>query len=152
MHLRNDFIPKSSNFRSGKTDENCISPSSTLSRTISSTKYQVVDDGSKYGVMTGNGMEEIKYVTSSCSMDDPSKVPYGSSTNGMTPTSVVSNGGGGQVQMNQNGNGQSGNVIMVGSCSSGGEEESLSQQQQQQQHQVKTEDNSHSYVLPPFLH
>lgn len=97
--------------------------------------------------MTGNGMEEIKYVT----MDDPSKAPY-STANGMTvtPTSIGSNVG--QVQMNQNGNGQSGNVILVGAGSSGGEDDSLSQQQQQQQHQVKTEDNSHSYVLPPFLH
>lgn len=97
-------------------------------------------------------MEEMKYVTSSCSLDngsvDASKVPYG---NGMTTSSVaVPNG----QQMNQSAdsqtNGGSGNVIMVANnCSgSGGEEDSLSQQQ----HQVKSEDNSHSYVLPPFLH
>lgn len=95
-----------------------------------------------------HGMEEIKYVTSSCSLDggvvDPNK--YGS---GMAPSSVSN----GQQQMvNQNG-GQStttgGNVIMVGNnnCSGSGEEDNMSQQ-----HQVKSEDNSHSYVLPPFLH
>lgn len=94
-------------------------------------------------------MEEIKYVTSSCSLDggvvDPNK--YGS---GMAPSSVSN----GQPQMvNQNG-GQStttgGNVIMVGNnnCSGSGEEDNMNQQQ----HQVKSEDNSHSYVLPPFLH
>lgn len=135
-------------------------------RTISSSKY--VDDGSKYGVMSNNnnnhGMEEIKYVTSSCSLDgggavDPSKGPYGG--NGMTPSSVSVPNGQQQQQMNQNGGGQSGggsagtsNVIMVANnCSGGsGEEDSMSHQQQQQQHQVKSEDNSHSYVLPPFLH
>lgn len=102
-------------------------------------------------------MEEIKYVTSSCSLDggvDPSKGPYGG--NGMTPSSVsVPNGQ--QQQMNQNGGGQSSsaggggtsNVIMVANnCSGSGEEDSMSHQQ----HQVKSEDNSHSYVLPPFLH
>lgn len=101
-------------------------------RTISSTKY--VDDGTKYGVVmsnNNNGMEEIKYVTSSCSLD----------------TNSVSVPNGQQQQMNQTG-GQSSGIMVTGS---GGEEESLGQQQQQQ-HQVKSEDNSHSYVLPPFLH
>lgn len=142
-----------SNFKQGFNNENSFLALSYPSRTISSTKY--VDDGSKYGVMSnnnnGHGMEEMKYVTSSCSMDggvDPSK-GYGS---------IVPNG---QQQMTQNGggggqsNGGAGNVIMVGnnsnnnncSGSSGAEEDSLSQQ-----HQVKAEDNSHSYVLPPFLH
>lgn len=125
---------------------------SVPSRTISSSKY--VDDGVKYGVMSNNnnnshGMEEIKYVTSSCSMDsgvvvDPSK--YGSSV-------VVSNG----QQMNQNGSQSTtaggGNVIINNNCSgSVSEEDNSLSQQQQQQHQVKSEDNSHSYVLPPFLH
>lgn len=123
-------------------------------RTISSSKYQV-DDGHKYGVMTGNGMEEIKYVTSTCSLDvDPSKGPYGSAASGNG--NMVQGSTNGQVQMNQNGQAPGsggGNVIMLGNCSGSsgsGEEDSLSQQQQQ--HQVKTEDNSHSYVLPPFLH
>lgn len=96
-------------------------------RTISSSKY--VDDGSKYGVVmsnNNNGMEEIKYVTSSCSLD----------------TTSVSVPNGQQQQMSQSG-GQSTGIMVTGS-----EEESLGQQQ----HQVKSEDNSHSYVLPPFLH
>lgn len=111
-------------------------------RTISSTKY--VDDGSKYGI------EEIKYVTSTCGLDvDPSKgQQYGNPM-----SSAAANG---QAQMGQNGVGGGGggagpgsgggaNVIMVGSCS-GEEDNSMSQQQ----HQVKTED-THTYVLP-FLH
>lgn len=108
----------------------------------------MVDDSAKYGsVMTsgGGGLEEIKYVTSTCSLDvqvDPTKQQH----YGPPPTSNNGQMGQNGGQSSQATGGGAGNAILMANGGGGGEEDGLNGQQ------VKTEDNTHSYVLPPFLH